>query len=76
MFQDCNELENLDLSNFVTSNVTDMRAMFHNCYKLSYLNLDNFTVNYKCLFEYIFLNTLYKCNIIIKDKKLKSLIKT
>ena len=55
MFQDCNELRRLDLSNFDTSNVIDMRAMFHNCYKLSYLNLYNFTFNDVCSFEYIYL---------------------
>ena len=34
MFQSCNELEYLDLSNFNTSNVNDMSGMFHECYKL------------------------------------------
>ena len=34
MFQDCNELEYLDLSNFDTSKVTDMSYMFNNCNKL------------------------------------------
>ena len=34
MFADCNELVNLDLSNFNTSKVTDMYYMFYKCYKL------------------------------------------
>ena len=34
MFQLCNELEYLDLSNFNTSNVTDMEGMFNECHKL------------------------------------------
>ena len=34
MFQDCYELEYLDLSNFITSNVEDMRFMFSGCHKL------------------------------------------
>ena len=34
MFQKCNELEELDLSNFNTSKVTDMGFMFANCFKL------------------------------------------
>ena len=34
MFQECYELEYLDLSNFDTYNVTDMEAMFNNCNKL------------------------------------------
>ena len=34
MFQECNELEYLDLSNFNTSNVIDMSFMFNECSKL------------------------------------------
>ena len=34
MFQLCNKLEYLDLSNFNTSKVTNMSYMFYNCYKL------------------------------------------
>ena len=34
MFQECYELEYLDLSNFNISIVTDMEAMFNNCNKL------------------------------------------
>ena len=35
MFQGCNEIEYLDLSNFNTENVTDMGWMFNKCYKLN-----------------------------------------
>ena len=34
MFAECNELVNLDLSNFNTSKVTDMSYMFYKCLKL------------------------------------------
>ena len=34
MFESCTEIETLDLSNFNTSNVTDMSFMFTKCYKL------------------------------------------
>ena len=34
MFQECKELEYLDLSNFNTSNAIDMSYMFNACYKL------------------------------------------
>ena len=34
MFQLCEELEYLDLSNFNTENVTNMSYMFDSCYKL------------------------------------------
>ncbi len=34
MFRDCESLTSLDVSNFNTSNVTDMKAMFANCANL------------------------------------------
>ena len=34
MFQACGELEDLDLSNFNTSNATDMSFIFSECYQL------------------------------------------
>ena len=38
MFNECYELESLDLSNFNTSKVKNMKRMFYNCNKLKYLN--------------------------------------
>jgi uncharacterized repeat protein (TIGR02543 family) len=35
MFQNCEELKTLDLSNFDTYNVTNMSYMFYKCYKLT-----------------------------------------
>ena len=34
-----------NLSNFITNNVKDMRAMFYECYSLKELNLFNFNIN-------------------------------
>ena len=34
MFLLCDQIEYLDLSNFNTSNVTDMDSMFNECHKL------------------------------------------
>ena len=34
MFLNCREIEYIDLTNLNTSNVTDMHAMFSECYKL------------------------------------------
>ena len=34
MFKGCNNLKNIDLSNFDTSAVTNMQHMFNNCYGL------------------------------------------
>ena len=45
MFNECKELENLDLSNFNTSKVTNMAWMFDDCNKLKYLNLLNFSIS-------------------------------
>ena len=38
MFQNCNELKCLDLSNFDTSNVINMACMFNGCNKLKEIN--------------------------------------
>lgn len=45
MFFDCNSLENIDLSNFDTSNVTSMNGMFVKCYALKELDLSNFNTS-------------------------------
>ena len=46
MFQECNELEYLDLSNFDTSNVIDMGNMFFGCHKLKEIKgINNFNTN-------------------------------
>ena len=42
MFYNCFSLVSLDLSNFDTSNVTDMAYMFYNCSSLVSLDLSNF----------------------------------
>jgi surface protein len=43
MFQECNELEYLDLSNFNTKNITDFSFMFNKCYKLKQIKgINNF----------------------------------
>jgi surface protein len=42
MFKDCNNLKNLDISTFNTSQVNTMQEMFCNCTSLRELNLDSF----------------------------------
>ena len=42
MFDNCNSLVKLDLSNFNTQNVTNMCDMFNRCYNLKKIILDNF----------------------------------
>ena len=45
MFSDCKKVKVLDLSNFDTSNVTDMISMFLHCSSLVELNLQGFVTN-------------------------------
>ena len=46
MFQQCNELEYLDLSNFDTSKVNDMGFMFNHCHKLKEIKgINKFNTN-------------------------------
>ena len=45
MFNGCNSLTNIDLSNFNTQNVTDMRGMFSYCNSLIYKILSNIQNN-------------------------------
>ena len=45
MFTDCSSLTTIDLSNFDTSSVTDMKSMFHGCSKLISINLSNFNTS-------------------------------
>ena len=42
MFRDCNNLQNVDLSNLDTSKVTDMREMFSGCSSLTVLDISEF----------------------------------
>ena len=44
LFFECSSLEYLDLSNFDTSKVSQMRFMFYNCSSLKELNLSNFKI--------------------------------
>ena len=42
LLERCNKLESIDLSNFDTSQVTDMSWIFYNCFNLKYVNLSFF----------------------------------
>ena len=45
MFNNCNELENLDITNFDTSNVINMDNMLNNCHKINKKNDINDLIN-------------------------------
>ena len=56
MFDECNEIEELNLSNFNTSKVTDMGFMFAGCNKLKIIKgIENFNtnnlINMKAMFQ-------------------------
>jgi surface protein len=73
MFEECYELEYLDLSNFNTSNVRDFSWMFNQCNKLKYLNLLNFTLN-NCKTKNMFVfNQKKDCMLITSNKQILDL---
>ena len=45
MFYECSSLKKLNLSNFNTENVKNMRCMFYGCSALEEINLDIFHFN-------------------------------
>ena len=58
MFRDCSAITSLDLSNFNTSNVTDMQWMFGHCKSLGQLDLSIFDTSKVTNMAYMF----YNCN--------------
>ena len=45
MFWGCSSLEEINLSNFNTNNVTNMGGLFYKCFSLKELNISNFNTN-------------------------------
>ena len=46
MFAKCEEIEHIDLTNFNTSNVINMRSMFDGCYNLKKIKgINNFNIS-------------------------------
>ena len=72
MFWDCESLININLSNFNTQNVTNMRGMFGYCESLTNIDLSNFnTQNVTDMGDMFYgCNSLKKENIIVKDDKI------
>ena len=56
MFYYCNALRSLDVSNFNTSNINNMRYMFYACSNIINLNLSNFNTNKVTDMSYMFAN--------------------
>ena len=77
MFNGCTSLKEINLSNFNTNNVTIMSYMFGGCSSLKEINLSNFNTNNVTDMNYMFGDCPYlnKNNIIIKDKRIYSIIR-
>ena len=75
MFNFCEELKELNISNFNTGKVIDMRFMFCGCKNLRELNLGNFCINNKCCFRWMFSQTseALKNKVKEQNKKLSNL---
>ena len=60
MFNHCNSLISLNLSNFNISKVENMYNLFFECSKLEYINISNFDKNINCNYFNMFLGTMDK----------------
>ena len=76
MFNGCNELINIDLSNFNTQNVNNMCCMFRGCSSLTNIILSNLktnnVTNMSCMF--FGCEKLNENGVITKDKKILKLL--
>ena len=72
MFYLCSSVESLNLSNFNTKRVTDMKSMFFRCSSLKGINLSSFnTRNVKDMrFIFNFCSSLQMENVVVKDQKI------
>ena len=61
MFYGCNSLTSLDVSNFNTSNATNMNHMFRSCKSLKSLDISNFNTSKVSDMRYMF----YYCESLI-----------
>ena len=74
MFNKCSSLTSLNLSNFNTNNVIDMRYMFYECSSLTSLNLSNFNTNNVIDMREMFSGINKNCKVICDDEKIKKII--
>ena len=72
MFDYCESLISLDLSNFNTQNVKNMYGMFAHCKSLISLDLRNFNIQNDTFADLMFIEckSLKKKNIIVKDDRI------
>ena len=68
MFKGCNNLKNIDLSNFNTSKVTNMGDMFEGCGQLTELDLSSFDTSNVKIMYYMFNRDKGLKTIYVSDK--------
>ena len=71
MFNACSELKEINIEDFNTSKVIDMRFMFNGCKSLIDINIHNFVINNKCCIRWMFSNTSKELKNKIKEQNLK-----
>ena len=54
MFYNCQSLQSIDLSNFITDMVNNMGKMFQGCASLKYVDISNFNTELVNSFDYLF----------------------
>jgi len=72
MFTWCQYLTDLNLSNFNTSKVTNMRNMFQNCKRLTNLNLKNATFDNVTNYTNMFVSVPTAIKVITKNETTKA----
>ena len=68
MFHECSALEELNISNFNTNNVTDMSYIFSGCSSLKELNISNLNINNLTYINGMFSKCSYKLKMKIKSQ--------
>ena len=73
MFNGCSSLISLNLSNFDTSKVQSMYAMFYDCNNLEYINLKNFKQNQLTSYDNMFKNVPDNIVVCMNERNTKIL---
>ena len=68
MFNRCSSLKELNLNNFNTNNVTNMRGMFSGCSSLKVLNLNDFNADDVTDVSWMFRGCLDELKLKIKSQ--------
>ena len=83
MFSGCIKLKYLDMGDFRTIHIENMKKMFYNCNSLVFLNISNFNTNFLSSADNIFTGVNLPIKVIVKhvgngklEKELKSLNRT